>query len=239
MLIACPSCQRQLNVPDNAAGKQVRCPAPDCGTAFFVPAAAPSAPVVAPPAPAPAVAFDFGGGAAIGPEADFGFTEHTDGGIAGIGVRTRINRAAGWLNMAAGSMVFYMLFAISIGIAAFAMTRAWPALVVGACTPFVILPFTILILVGARMLTRGRRRDLALTAAIVSVVAGGLSLIFMLVMLVFFVLALVRGAGSNAFVLLSSCGNLSLLTAMAFCGLMGGIVALRTLNRPDVREAFG
>src|SRR5450755_3790004 len=86
MLIACPSCQRQLNVPDNAAGKQVRCPAPDCGTVFAVsaqpaPAMQPAAPLpvpkpVVPPTQAPAGAFDFGGGGGvIGPEADFGFTE--------------------------------------------------------------------------------------------------------------------------------------------------------------------
>src|SRR5205085_8496305 len=101
MLIACPSCQRQLNVPDNAVGKQVRCPAPDCGTIFYVPAAAPPAAVapavpkpavprpaapkpvapkpVAPSAPTPSSPFDFTGGGVAGPEADFGFTEHTDG----------------------------------------------------------------------------------------------------------------------------------------------------------------
>src|SRR5213594_4231752 len=124
MLIACPSCQRQLNVPDNASGKQVRCPAPDCGTVFFVPAAPagmPSttssvqpAPVPRPVASAPAHpqsqagGSPFDGGGVAGPQADFGFTDHTDGGLKGIGLRTRMSRAAGWLNLSASSMILFI-----------------------------------------------------------------------------------------------------------------------------------
>src|SRR5438067_8558443 len=129
MLIACPSCKRQLNVPDHAAGKQVRCPAPDCGTVFYAPTAATAPAVAAPPAPPkpvgkpgaalpPAAPFDFGPSAPVsGPEADFGFTEHTDGGVRGIGLRTRLSRAAGWLSTSAGSMVLFTLYLLSLTIA--------------------------------------------------------------------------------------------------------------------------
>jgi predicted Zn finger-like uncharacterized protein len=39
MLFSCPACQRQLNIPDSAAGQQVRCPL--CQAVFAVPSAAP------------------------------------------------------------------------------------------------------------------------------------------------------------------------------------------------------
>jgi LSD1 subclass zinc finger protein len=54
MLVVCPSCQKKLNVPDNAAGKKVRCPV--CKN--VVPVTAPTDAVaeapVAPQRPAPA-----------------------------------------------------------------------------------------------------------------------------------------------------------------------------------------
>lgn len=51
MQIFCPSCQRQLRVPDQAVGKTVRCPA--CQTAFAVGSAANDAQIQAPVAPLP------------------------------------------------------------------------------------------------------------------------------------------------------------------------------------------
>lgn len=61
MIIACPRCSKQLQVPDGSDGKQVNCPG--CKTLFLIgaqarqpvaAASAPSAPQAAPPAPPPA-----------------------------------------------------------------------------------------------------------------------------------------------------------------------------------------
>jgi hypothetical protein len=256
MLIACPSCQRQLNVPDNAAGKQVRCPAPDCGTIFTVSQPAPvvqaaplkPVPVAAAPRLQPKVGgapFDFGGGGVVGPEADFGFTESTDGGLKGIGLRTRVHRASSWLNTAAGSMVLFTLASIGLQIARFVMFRtqelAWISLVVAGCMPFILLPFPILIVVGARMLSRTRRRGMAMTAAGVSFVIGILSVLALLGWTIYLVLALVGGAATapdGKFKLVDSCGNLVLLTMVAFFSIFAGIVALRTLMNAEIKKMF-
>ena len=261
MLIPCPSCQRQLNVPDNAVGKQVRCPAPDCGTVFYVPAAAapmpaapaprpaaPAKPAVKPgptaPAPASSSPFDFGGGGSVaGPEADFGFTEHTDGGLRGIGLRTRISRASGWLNMAAGSMVLYAVFLLSIGVTMTVMSRNWVGLAGAICVPMVLLPFPVITVLGARMLSRSRRYGIAMTAAIICLVVGALALIVTLVIggwSMFLVYAAVSHgmASAGQFVVISACGDAVLSAVVAFAGLYGGFIALRTLMNAEVKAAF-
>jgi hypothetical protein len=278
MLIACPSCQRQLNVPDNAAGKQVRCPAPDCGTVFYVPAAPAPAPVpavpqmhapppapAAPPAPARPVAaprpaaaaappspaaapapFDFGTSGPAGPAADFGFTDKTDGGLKGIGLRTRISRATGWLNLAAGTMVLFAIFSIGLQVASAVMAgmrAVWPMLVGAGCTPFVLLPFPIVIVIGARMLAGGRRFGLAMTAAIMSIVVGGIALLVTLITggLSAFVgyVAVSHGMHEGQRILLiGECGISVISALVTFCALYGGFVAMRTLMNPEVKKTF-
>src|SRR5262245_50938902 len=37
IIVACPKCSTRLSAPDNAAGKQVRCPKPACGGIADVP----------------------------------------------------------------------------------------------------------------------------------------------------------------------------------------------------------
>jgi hypothetical protein len=259
MLIACPSCQRQLNVPDNAAGKQVRCPAPDCGTIFTVAVQpAPAAPVMkaapaklvpkpaapkpaAPPPQAAGSPFDFGGGGVVGPEADFGFTAQDDGGLKGIGLRTRLNRGAGLLNMAAGSMVVFVLAGIGMSIAYSVMEHAWAFLVVAGCMPFVVLPFPIVIAIGARMLSRTRRWGLALTATILCLAIGAIGLILLLVEVVFLViatLAAVAGAPDARFQLINTCAGALALSIVTVCSLYGGIIALRTLLNAEIKKSF-
>jgi hypothetical protein len=277
MLIACPSCQRQLNVPENAAGKQVRCPAPDCGTVFYVPAAPavpqpavpqpavlqPAAPPPAmkpvgaprplapkpvnPPAaaaPQPAGAFDFGTGGTAGPAADFGFTSQgAEGGLSGIRLRTRLGRAAGWLNMAAATMVVYTLFVIGIAVAMFVLQREVTHLVTAGCAPFLFLPFPIMIFIGARMLGRGRRRGMAMTAAILSLIVGGISLLLTLLgggvsVFVVYQVAMHGARDLQQFLVISSCGNAVLSALVTFCSLFGGFVALRTLTNAEVKATF-
>ena len=51
MKAKCPHCQKNLQIADDLAGKQVRCANPQCRKAFTVPAASPS---VSPPSPPPA-----------------------------------------------------------------------------------------------------------------------------------------------------------------------------------------
>ena len=293
MLIACPSCQRQLNVPDNAAGKQVRCPAPDCGTVFFVPAAPasvappptpaaaprPAAPGAARPAvratPRPAAApqpqasgspFDFsGGGGVAGPQADFGFTDHAGGGLKGIGTRTRISRAAGWLNLAGGSMIIWILFFFSM-VLTLTILGGWSHVFVGIsdghvdqvivpavllllfdCAPLLLLPVPIVVVIGARLLGRSRRWGFAIAASILSIVIGGLAALSAIGFAVQTVmtwmgagLMVAAGAGGSpgAFLVIASCSNLVLLCVVGFCGIFGGIVGLRTLFNVEVKKAF-
>jgi hypothetical protein len=42
IIVACPKCAAKLSAPDNAAGKQVRCPKPGCGATADVPAFLPA-----------------------------------------------------------------------------------------------------------------------------------------------------------------------------------------------------
>jgi len=58
MLIFCPSCQRQLRVPEEAAGKQVQCPS--CQSVFTADSASTGEAIQAPPAPLPSPAMQFG-----------------------------------------------------------------------------------------------------------------------------------------------------------------------------------
>ncbi len=245
MLIACPSCKRQLNVPDNAAGKQVRCPAPDCGTIFIAPSPA-AAPVAAAPAAPPAGGgspFEFGGPAA-GPEADFGFTDHQDGGLFGIRLRTRLGRAAGWLNLAAGSIILYMLFVVTMRIASFVLVRSIPAVVIAGCVPLPVLALAVVVLVGARMLARGRRYGFALTAVIISLVVGGLSLLGALLsgvgaaIVIFAVSSAHHAVPGGTFAIVDSCGGAIVLAVVAFCGIFAGIVGLRTLLNAEIKKTF-
>ena len=290
MLIACPSCQRQLNVPENAAGKQVRCPAPDCGTVFFVPAApaaaaspAPSAvqaPAPRPAAPRPAAPrpiapaqpqpqaggapFDFGG--AAGPQSDFGFTDHTDGGLKGIGVRTRIGRAAGWLNLSGGSMIAWILLLVTLvifltvpgwmGITMQLNERGFNGAMVGVgavlalldCSPFLLLPIPMVVIIAARMFGRSRRWGVAMTGSIISIVIGGLAVLCLIAFAIQTVMAWMgaglmaaHGHGSSgigAFIVIVSCTNLVVVTIVAFCGIFGGIVGIRTLLNKEVQKTF-
>jgi ribosomal protein S27E len=52
MLVACPSCSKQLNVPDSAAGKKAKCPV--CTKVFDIPGGVAVAVAPAPKAPPPA-----------------------------------------------------------------------------------------------------------------------------------------------------------------------------------------
>jgi hypothetical protein len=260
MLIACPSCQRQLNVPDHAAGKQVRCPAPDCGSVFYVPTAPEAMPPpikravtprpavpkpVAPPPPPASAPFDFGASPVAGPIADFGFTESTDGGLTGIRMRTRLSRAAGWLNVASAAMVLFALFIMGMHIAYYFLGHNWWQLVVAGCPPFLMLLFPVAVFVGARMLSRGRRWGMALAAAIISLAVGAMSLVGMLVSgalagWVGYNAASAQGLGAEGvrIALISSCGYTTLLALVSFSNLFAGFVALRTVLNAEVKATF-
>jgi hypothetical protein len=260
MLIACPTCHRQLNVPDHAAGKQVRCPVPECNTVFLVPAATapvaparrpvpakpagkPAAPQPAAPAAASAASFDVAGVAAAGPEADFGFTEHT-GGVRGIGLRTRVGRAASWLNWAAGSMVLFCLGVVGLFVTMFVMhNTAWATLIGAGCAPFALLPFPLVIVIGARMLTRTRRFGFAMTATVVCLAVGILALLFALGIGVLAVIQVVQVVNhglqpGTELPLYGICGITTLAVLVAFASLFAGIVALRTLMNAEVKAVF-
>jgi hypothetical protein len=209
--------------------------------------------VAAAPAPRPGP-FDFGsGGAVTGPEADFGFTEQTDGGLKGIGVRTRIARAAGWLNISAGSMVLLILYSLSLLIAAFALGggynawQGWAAVGGLSCVLLALLIVPIIVFIGGRMVSRSRRWGVGLTAAIVSLVIGGFCLLFLLGWTVWTVMlwmgvgfATAQGAGSTAggYAVVIACATDGFVGVVAFCGVAGGVAALRALINGEVKKTF-
>lgn len=53
IVVVCPGCGAKLNAPDIAAGKRVKCPKPECGTAITIPAPAAEFEVVEDEPPAP------------------------------------------------------------------------------------------------------------------------------------------------------------------------------------------
>src|SRR5262249_11645222 len=124
--------------------------------------------------------------------------------------------------------------------------QAWQLLIGAACTPFVLLPLPVLIIIGARMLARSRRWGIALTGVIISLAVGLMATIGWTIAVIIFVLSFVGGAaaaqmwaGSAAtFIMVSSCGNLVLLTAVAFFSTFAGIVGLRVLLNREIQRTF-
>jgi hypothetical protein len=110
---------------------------------------------------------------------------------------------------------------------------------------FLVVP--IVVIIGGRMVSRGRRWGMGLTAAIISILVGGLSLIFTLAFTVWTAMvwlgvgvATAQGAGNavGTYAVLISCATDILAGVVAFCGIVAGIVAMRTLFKGDVKKTF-
>jgi hypothetical protein len=129
-------------------------------------------------------------------------------------------------------------------IAIVVMHRNWPLLAVAACAPFVLLPFPVIIVIGARMLARLRRYGMAMTAAIVCLAAGLVSLLTMFGVGGFSVFRAVMaareglGGDDDRFFLISFCSYSLMAMIVAFCSLFAGFVSLRTLMNAEVKRSF-
>ena len=114
-------------------------------------------------------------------------------------------------------------------------------LTIEICGALLLVPCAIVVAIGARMLSRARRWGFALTAAIVSLVVGGLSAIGLLIWLAILVLVALAIAASgpvSKFALLNSCGYVLFFAILAFCSIFGGVVALRTLTNAELKKTF-
>ena len=127
MQLFCPSCQRQLRVPENAAGKQVQCPA--CQKIFTAgdettqqQIQAPRLPRQMPVAPPPDDSFeDLPRPRRVRHEDDADFIERRDDYEA----RQRVQGAAVWFYVAAGVTMLVAVINMTMAVSQAAIT-AWP-----------------------------------------------------------------------------------------------------------------
>src|SRR5262249_35517396 len=247
MIIACPGCQRQLNVPEQTAGQQVRCPL--CQAVFQAPAA--PAPPPAPPAydPAPRAS-----AAPPGPYADRGrdvppeavaFEDDRPGGVGEGRTQRLLNRGA--IHMLVSAILFTVMLVVgSIFDFVLAGMRTWvaDAYMVGVFFGlifrliFVATPIVFLF-IGSSLLRQARGRGLVLTACILAIVLSGLCTIGLIVQLIG-ITQVDRLYGHNAGTALAFTAFSALIVlAATVYGYIAGISTLTLLARPDVKEAYG
>ncbi len=253
-LVNCPSCQRKLNAPDTAVGKQIRCPA--CKNVFRVPAPEPlvepviemveepppvARAVVRPPAPQPPDDYydDRGErpGRRRGPEEDFDY-EGSEG--ARVQARRVARGGASWLqlgallNLLAYGVFAVLFFGLTAGQpgAGRAMNVALPVVVGMSVLYFVPM---ILVFVGASLLAALRAKGMVITACVFSFIMalqalgyGGMWTIVLLEALRY------PAGGMIIFPLLIV---LFSFLGMAF-NIVGGIRGLLVLGKPAVRAAY-
>jgi hypothetical protein len=235
MLIACPGCNRQLNVPEQSAGQRVRCPL--CQVEFQAPAAAsaPTPPAPAPAAPSPARGPD-------GPARDDDFEDEPPGrGRA----RNALSRGA--VHLLVCAIVFTAMLVLTTvldlvlaGMDAFRppgyMVSFYFLLIfrlVFLATPIIFL------FVGSSLLRQARGRGVVMTACILTIVLAGLCTIGVLVQLIRLTeVNRLYGHHASTALVLSGLSLLLVLGATVY-GYIAGISTLMLLGRPEVKEAYG
>jgi hypothetical protein len=258
MIVACPGCQRQLNVPEQTAGQHVRCPL--CQVVFQAPAAAPAPATAPPPAPAPAPPpYEPAPRAPTGPPQpyadrgpdvppqDFAFQDDRRGGVSGVRTQYLLNRGAIHL------MVSGILFAVMVGVNSIlefvlvgmmrlpvSASAVMAGVILGLFVRLIFVGTVVVFLfIGSSQLRRARGRGLVLTACILAIVLAGLCTIGLVIQLINLTrLDQVYGhsGGGPLFV-----GVLQMLLMLAgtVYGYIAGIATLTLLGRTDVKEAYG
>jgi uncharacterized membrane protein YhaH (DUF805 family) len=237
MYVTCPSCHQQLNVPDQLAGQQVRCPL--CQTILQAPAAGMPA---APPAPAPAPPPP--------PDRRYG-SDLDEPGVpdqyeTGRGsVQHLLNRGA--IHLTIGAALFALMgvanLILDIVLTSMAEFRpdffgAYLVVRVFMALLFIGTP-VVFMFIGAVFLRRARGRGLVLTGAILAIVLASLCIFALLGQ----VIAMgstrwVYGSRQGAALLMMSLAALLLLGAIVY-GFLAGCMTLSLLGRPEVKQAYG
>ena len=252
MLLACPGCSRQLNVPDQSAGQKVRCPL--CQVVFRTPPAspvatappAPAPPVFNPPARAPAAPPDpYAGRGADVPAEDFAFEDDGQEGVGRVRSQQLLNRGSVHL------LVSAVLFLVMVGlnsILEFVLVGMMrldnsPFLAGVFLGLFVRLIFTgtvvVFLFIGSSQLRRARGRGLVLTACILALVLAGLCTIGLVIQLINLTqLDRVYGHSTGGPLFVGAIQLLLMLAGTVY-GYIAGISTLMLLARPDIKAAYG
>lgn len=262
MLLSCPSCQRQLNVPNDAGGKNIRCPL--CQSVFAVPVASVPTPAV-PIAPvakqsvqeeqprmsAPSQDDPYRGEAQADPfrfddahaggrdDEEFDFSQASPGAS-----NFYLSRAASRLIFAAVLVPVAILFDAAMDtihlarvIGPFADTNLFLRFLIVVTVMLVIAaPFVVFMGIGASFLRRGVNRGLVITGAIMSIVLGALCAIRLA--FAFFLLIMLASRNIDSTSLVIVLLRLLVACGVAYATLSTGIRTLMVLRRPDVERAF-
>jgi uncharacterized protein YbaR (Trm112 family) len=245
MLLACPHCRGQLNIPDNAAGMQLQCPM--CKGVFQAPAAqqavrpAPQ-PVPQPPqapplrhAPSPAPAGDPFSFDQEDSHRDRGYDDRDQGYSqprryygGPLGGGTSLTLGATLLIVAAVvDLILSFVMIARFGLPGALLGRVLVMWFVISGLLF-ILP-SVFMFVAAGKFRQGRAKGLVITGCILAIVAGA-------IILVLVVLALASGQLARADGILLM--NVLLRLGAGVTALISGIMTLVSLGNPRVQEAF-
>ncbi|HYT93819.1 MAG TPA: hypothetical protein VEL76_34185 [Gemmataceae bacterium] len=236
--IICPSCGRKLGLPENAAGRQARCPG--CNGVFSVvvppvrPLIPPDAvqPLAPPQPPSAADPFDFNPPevqADVLPAEPIDFADTGDD-LTHLRAQVQTGSAVAWLLVAgSANMGIALLLLLDLVIESAPLGSAVVRVLIGVL--LVIAPSVFICLAGVR---------LRVYRGLVLVRAGGvLALIETAVFLIFAValgIALLDSTNVRVrpmvYVLLAAC-----LACIAF-NLLAGVRALVTINKPAVQELY-
>jgi LSD1 subclass zinc finger protein len=242
MQVTCSSCQKALNIPDNAGGKQVRCPI--CQHVFTAPASLeikPAAPIPMPPpvdpAPPPRIERDRD-------QDDFDDREprrYREDADANQG-REMMSRGANWL-MGAGivfllTTLFDVLFNITLN-PMNQMPQQGPQLpqgmnllLVSICSIVLFAIPIFFILLGAAQLRSAKSRGLVITGVV-----------FDFILSAFYLFGLVCAVVAVGILPANFIWVIVLRTLIyggtATVGIIAGIKTIALLGKDEVKEAFG
>jgi hypothetical protein len=225
MQLACPHCRKPLKVGRDHAGRQLRCP--KCQGTFDAPTT-PTAVTATPPLPATdAVTVKPRWSNREDEQADLDSMDPWAGGDEGP--RTIVYTGACARLLALGGVgIILILVCVALNVggrhAAFAFLLAL----------VVALPFVIFNLLAARNLRTFGSKGLVIAGCVLSLIAGGGSVILLVLAMWSFVRMLrVPGVVSVAWPLLLI--NIAVVGFAAFFLIFGSIRALLCLNHPDVK----
>ena len=261
MLIQCPSCQKALSLPDDAGGKQVRCPL--CSAIFLI-AAPPPPPVPSvqvaplpmppmqlPPAHVPSLEVPAGPIAVLppeplppqpsrrGPERDFGFDDGADSDRRGVDLirqKALLASGAGWLTGAATYFLLYVVLSImstACVLGGLPMRGQSGAYVFGMFIGMLLFCIpSIFMFVGASQMRQARSRGLIITGVV-----------FDFIMCALLLLGLVCNLanmfhGPNPYVAIAFIQILLAGGGIAL-GITAGVKTLVLINRRDMQPIFG
>lgn len=244
MMTACPSCSKQLNVPETAVGKKVRCPG--CQQVFEVGAGGkgPAQHVQAtPPAPRPVPARPAPVSRPEPEEDDFAdMPVRSNGG----GARRIASSGAMWLRIGG----IFTIVVVVLNIISQFIQPAAPQMggndgaqaagkLLGIACVFVLLVLpAIFMLIGAGNLSNLKGRGMVVTGAVFAFILSVVYLGFFALLLLAIIGLMSLGIPMGG-VMLILFGLAFMYLAGMILALLGGIKALTTLGRPEVKAAYG